>query len=360
MANGNDEIVHDDPKPPGLDYLYSSFFDSQTILPPSKGSNLCQLKQQNIAVRIETNMETCHQLFEQFSPKKTLFELWGFRYSFYLGDKNRPVFLIFERNSEPLGLLPLWYEKSKDELRWFGSWWQEGNTFWIKDKSLIPIVISLFPQKVLLNAIQIAPRTAKKLGLLADDPKYLLSLDDYPTIDSFMQRFNGKKRYNLRRDLKKIQSKNPQTVYNRFEDLEVLFDLSIKRFAKRDGSPFEDEGCKQTFREIINQATEYDARLISTEIGGKVVGVDLVAFYKGVYYTLQGAYDLKKHPGLGNYTNVLLIEDAINLGMKSVDFLEISYGWKEDWFQPVPLFQFKGIKEQNGLSKQTEPTTEYT
>jgi len=348
MANGNgqNKISLGENQPPGLDYLYTSFLDSKIILPPEKGSNLCQIRQQNVAVRIETDIETCHQLFEQFSPKKALFELWGFRYAFYEKDENQPVFLILERGGEPLGLLPLWYEKEKDELRWFGSWWQEGNTFWLKEKSLIPIVISLFPQKVLLNAILISPRTAGKLGLLADDPKYLLSLEDYPNIDSFLNKFNKKKRYNLRRDKKIILAKNPKTVHNRLEDIEKMFDLSIKRFSKRDGSPFEDEDRKKTFREIIRLAKEYEIRMLSTEINGEIAGVDLVAIYKGIYYTLQGAYDLEKHPGLGNYTNLLLIEDAINLGCKTVDFLEVSYGWKEDWFQPIPLFQFKGVKDQ--------------
>lgn len=360
MANGKNTIVDEESSPPGLDFLCSSFLDPQTIVPVRDSDNLLEIKQQNLVVRIETDLETCHQLFEQFSPKKTLFELWGFRYAFYLGYKDIPIFMIFERNGEPLGLLPLWYEKDKDELRWFGSWWQEGNTFWIKDKSIIPIVLTLFPQKVLLNAIQMAPRTAQKLGLIADDPKYLLSLEDCPTIESFLQRFNGKKRYNLRRDQKIILSKNPKTCYNRFEDIETLFDLSIKRFAKRDGSPFETENRKQTFRDIMNQSGEYEIRIISTEIDNEIVGVDLVAIYKDIYYTLQGAYNLDKHPGLGNYTNFLLIEDAINLGAKSVDFLEVSYGWKEDWFQPIPLFQFKGIKEQNNPNREKDQATSYT
>ncbi|RJR23401.1 hypothetical protein C4578_04160, partial [Candidatus Microgenomates bacterium] len=129
MADSNDETLKEDSKPPGLDFI-CSFFNAQTIEPLE--SNLLQVKRQNVVVRVETNLEVCRQLFEKFSPKKTLFELWGFRYAFYLGYKNQPVFLIFEKAGEPLGLLPLWYEKDKDELRWFGSWWQEGNTFWFK------------------------------------------------------------------------------------------------------------------------------------------------------------------------------------------------------------------------------------
>lgn len=337
-------LIDEENQSPGLDYLYSSFFNYQTVQPIKKGGNLWQLKQQNFTVRVETDMETCHQLFEQFSPKKTLFELWGFRYAFYLGYHCLPVFLIFEKGNEPLGLLPLWYESDKDELRWFGSWWQEGNTFWFSDKSLIPLVFSLFRQKILLNALHLPQSVARKCQLAADDPKYLLSLEEYPTIESFLQKFNGKRRYNLRRDQKIILSQNPKTVINRYKDLETLFKLSIKRFAKidEDGSVFLLKERKETFRRIAKQAREYEIRTVSTEINGKTVGVDLAALYKGTYYALNGAYDIEHYPGLGNYTNFVLIQDAIDLGMKTVDFLEVSYGWKEDWFKPIPLFQFKG------------------
>jgi len=349
MADQNKDLSSEENQPPSLnlDYLYSSFFDSGVIEPLRKGGNLLQIKEQNIFVRVETDLETCHQLFEEFSPKKTLFELWGFRYAFYLGQKNKPVFLIFEKDNQPLGLLPLWYEKDKDELRWFGSWWQEGNTFWFKDRSLIPLVCSLFPSKILLNALHIAPRTAQKLRFAVDDPKFLLDLGEYPTVSAFLQKFNCKKRYNLRRDQKIILAKNPKIYINRFKDIEHLFRLSIKRFHDKDGSAFTDPGRRQTFRQIIKLAGEYEARMVSTEIGGRIVGVDMVALHKGIYYALNGAYDLKKHPGLGNYTNLLLIEDALKLGAKAVDFLEVSYGWKEDWFKPIPLFQFNGFQDHN-------------
>lgn len=343
-----DYSIEEDSQPPGINNIYSSFFNPKKIIPIENRENLFRFNHHNLTVRIETDLQTCHHLFEKFSPKKTLFELWSFRYAFYLGYHYQPVFLIFERGNEPVGLLPLWYESDKDELRWFGSWWQEGNTFWFRDQSIIPTVLSLFRQKILLNALCLDPSIAKKFGLITDDPKYLLSLEEYPSVESFLNKFNGKKRYNLRRDQRLILNKNPKTIINRFEDIDFLFKLSIKRYLhkKDDQSAFVIKERRETFRQIINQAKEYKTRIISTEIGGKVVGVDLVAIYKGVYYSLNGAYNLQKHPGLGNYTNLVLIQDAINLGMKTLDFLEVSYGWKEEWFEPVPLFQFKGTKEK--------------
>ncbi|HUV71770.1 MAG TPA: GNAT family N-acetyltransferase [Clostridia bacterium] len=346
MAEEKNELIFEEEEPPGIDFLCSSFLNTQAIRPLKGSVNLLQIKQENITVRVETNLEICRELFEKFSPKKTLFELWGFRYAFYLGYKHQPVFMIFERGGEPIGLLPLWYEKDKNELRWFGSYWQEANTFWFKEKTLIPIIFTLFPRKILLNAISVAPKIAKKLGLETDDPKYMLSLEQYPNLESFLLTLSGKKRYNLKRDQRIILAQSPQTIINRFEDINAHFKLSLKRFTPRDGSPYEDERRKETFRQIINQAGEYEFRMISTEINDKLAGVDLVTIYKGVYYCLQGAYDIVHFPGIGNYTNLLQIQDAINLGCREIDFLEVAHGWKDSWFEPIPLFQFKGVPEK--------------
>ena len=39
--------------------------------------------------------------------------------------------------------------------------------------------------------------------------------------------------------------------------------------------------------------------------------------------------------------NLFEIEDAVNLGMEKMDFLEIGYGWKEKWFEAIPLLKYE-------------------
>jgi len=302
---------------------------------------LQKLKGKGVTIHVENDIEKCHQLFCMISPKEHLFELWGFRNAFFVSYKYMPVFIVMEKENRIIGLLPLWYEDDKEELRWFGSWWQEANRFWIDDESIISEVLRCIQHKTLLNALWIEDEKAQKLNLEKDDPKYLLDLKKYPTLDAFLQKFNPKKRYNLKRDMRIIRAKNPKTIYNRYKDLEIMFDLSVKRFEKRDGSPFVMEERRETFRQICEQAGEYSTKMISTEIDGKIVGVDLIAVYNNTYYALQGAYDLEKHPGLGNYSNLLIIEDAIRNSMQKVDFLEVSYDWKAAWFDPIPLYQYK-------------------
>jgi len=328
-------------EPPGKAVLVE---DIKSPVPPElilESPTLKELNKDGIIVKVDSDLETCREIFEKYSPQNNLFDTWGFRYAFFIGYKNLPIFITFEKQNEVIGVLPLWFEAEKKEIRWFGSWWQEGNTFWFKDLKYLKLLLGKFNYKVLLNALQVDSKVAKICNLEKDDPKYQLNLEKYPTQEDFLQRFTAKKRYNLKRDAKIILSKNPKTIYNRFEDIEKMFDLSIKRFKDRDGSPFEKEARKGTFREILKQAGEYDVRMLSTEIDNETVGVDLVAIHKDTCYALQGAYDLEKHPGLGNYSNLLIMEDARALGAKVIDFLEVSYDWKESWFDPINLYQYK-------------------
>ncbi|MFH1565573.1 MAG: GNAT family N-acetyltransferase [bacterium] len=336
-----EENTNTELEPPGKDVIIENL---RSPVPPEliiEIPTLNKLNKKGIIVKVESDLDACKEIFEAYSPKNNLFDTWGFRYAFFIGYKNLPIFITFEKLNEVIGVLPLWFEAEKKELRWFGSWWQEGNTFWFKDLKCLKSVLGKFNYKVLLNALQVDSKVAKMFKLEKDDPKYQLNLEEYPTQESFLQRFTAKKRYNLKRDAKIILSKNPRTVYNRFTDMERMFDLSIRRFESRDGSPFEKEARKGAFREILKQAGEYEVRMLSTEIDNEIVGVDLVAVYKNTCYALQGAYDLEKHPGLGNYSNLLIMDDARKVGAKIIDFLEVSYDWKESWFDPIKLYQYR-------------------
>ena len=48
-------------------------------------------------------------------------------------------------------------------------------------------------------------------------------------------------------------------------------------------------------------------------------------------------------PGIGNYINLLEIDDACALGMKKIDFLQSALGWKNSWFQAQDLWVLQSI-----------------
>ena len=110
-------------------------------------------------VEIVSDIEECKKLWLEFSPMKNLFDTWEFRYAFYLAYKYKPYFLVLRKNGENLACLPLWYEdnnfydKNLKRFTWFGSDWQEENKFFAKSIDYVPILLSLAPTPLYLNAI---------------------------------------------------------------------------------------------------------------------------------------------------------------------------------------------------------------
>lgn len=301
----------------------------------------------SLKIEFVNQIEHCRQFWEEFSPQQTLFDTWEFRYAFWLGYRHKPCFILLKNTSQNLGLLPLWYEKDKQKYFWFGSWWQEENKFLVRDPILAPLLLAVCPTPVYLNAISLETVFWAKdyLDFQLDDPKYILNLTKINSIDDYLANLKKKKRYNLRRDRRIIEYQNPQVTFDNFSDFDTLVALSNKRFhEKGEDTDWEDFKRVKTFRQVINLGQEgksYTVRMITVKIGKKIAGVDLIALYNDCYSPLKCGYDIQNFPGIGNFVNLLEIEDALQLGMKKMDFLEIGYGWKEKWFQAVPLFKYE-------------------
>lgn len=302
---------------------------------------------ESLKVEFVNQIDQCRQLWEEFSPLQTLFDTWEFRFAFWLGYRCPLTFILLKTEKEHLGLLPLWYEKENQKYFWFGSTWQEENKFFVKEPILAPLLLAASPIPVHLNAIDLDTVAWAKeyLDFQLDDPKFILDLIKINSLDDFLANLKKKKRYNLKRDKRIIESQNPQIIYDHFSDLDTLVALSKKRFyEKGEDTDWDDLRRVETFRQVINLGKEkksYSLRMITVKIGQKIAGVDLIALYNDCYSSLKCGYDVKNFPGIGNFVNLLEIEDALQLGMKKMDFLEIGYGWKEKWFQAVPLFKYE-------------------
>ncbi len=300
-----------------------------------------------IRTELFTNIYDCKRLWYEFSSLNTIFDTWEFRYSFWKGYKHKPHFIVLKNNGENVGLLPLWYEKDKHKYFWFGSWWQEENNFFVKDEIYTPLLLSICPKPVHLNAISLDGVIKSKnfFTFKPDEPKYILKLRGFLSVEDYLMKLNSKKRYNLKRDRKLIEKVNPRIILNNFSDFELMIKLSKKRFfEKGEETDWEDPRRVETFKEVIRQGLKgksYNVRMITVKIGKRVAAVDLVAIYKKTYSPLKCGYDVKNFPGIGNFMNLYEINYAIMLGMDTIDFLEIDYGWKDRFFDAVPLFLYE-------------------
>jgi len=300
---------------------------------------------ETLRIEVISNINSCFKLWQEFSPRKTLFDVWEFRLAFYEAYKYKPCFLLLKNQSEQLALLPLWYEDDKMRYSWFGGDWQEEVRFFTKHPKYIPFLLSSAPSPLLLNAISqdSAEPLKRKIRLEVDEPKYVLALDEFEDHKDYLMAIKKKTRHNLRRNRREIQRQNPRIVINNFSDFDHLVRLSKERFKqKSEETDWEDPRRVEAFRQVIRLAGKsYNVRMISVLIEGEIAGVDLIALFNGCYYTLRCGYNVKDYPGIGSFINLFEIDDAIRLGTKKIDFLQDSYEWKHKFFRTVPLFKYE-------------------
>jgi len=296
-------------------------------------------------VETESDIKGCFLLWEKFSPKKNLFDLWEFRYAFYLGYKYRPHFLILKENQKEVGLLPLWYDSQRKKFFWFGSDWQEEVSFYVKDKRYIENLLEIAPSPLFLNAItkEGIEDLISSLPFKKDDPKYVLDLKNFKNHEDFLKTLKKNTRRNLRKDRNRILRQSPKIIFDDFSYFPKLVELSKKRFiAKGEKADWEDPRRIETFEKVISlSGKSYKARMIIVKIKDEIAGIDLIALYRKTYFCLKCGYDIENFPGIGNFVNLLEIDDAIRLGMEKIDFLQNSYQWKEKYFTPLELFKFE-------------------
>ena len=325
-------------KPAGVVYP-SSFLPQKEII--SFAKKLFNSSSKDLVFRVETDLSQCQLLWEEFSPNESLFDLWDFRLAFWRGYQYRPYFITLSFQGEVISVLPLWFDKEDDQYTWFGGSWHDENIFFTKSVKTIPLLLKLIPGKARLFCIR-----DQESFLEPDEEKYVLDLKNFSSLDDFWGILKKKKRYNLKRDWKRIQTLKPEIVINDFSHLETLFKLNINRF---DGmiladnkSTFLSKEKQKTFKEVINLAKDYQVRMISTKIDNKIVAVDLVALYKRTYYCLAGGCDVGNYSGLGSFANLQLIKDAIELeNIDWIDFLQGDVNWKASWkLGTRPLFKF--------------------
>lgn len=300
-----------------------------------------------VNIRITHTIEECKALWDQWSPRKSLYDLWEYRLPFWEQYAYEPAFVVVSENQEDVGLLPLWYQSDLKKYFWFGDPgdecnWQEDASFWIRDSISVAAVLEAAPHPLLLTAItpQAAVRLKEHVKLREWYPKSVLSLEKIQTPEQYLETLPKKLRQNIRRDWRRIDAL-PLTVANgTSEDFETLMELNARTFQD---SPFHDEKLRKVFRAIVRNTTQnsYRTEILKAELEGRTVGVDCAFLWNGTYYPLLCGYDKEACPGIGHYMNKVDIEHAVALGASSIDMAEAAAGMlKQKLFPLVPQYVY--------------------
>jgi hypothetical protein len=273
-------------------------------------------------------IEDCKRLWEKYSPKESLWEVWDFNWCFYDSRFNKLYFIVGIEDKKELGLLPLMWDQEKGCYGFFGGDYPERRRFFIKDKLKIVEFVRSVKGKICLEYIDDSEKSYIGSGPLSDT-SFSLDLKKYPTINSFFERFSKKHRKNLKYDLRKLEKLNYKLEWNNITDFERLVELNRKRFGEE--SNYCQLGFTDGMKRLIDIADRRNMlNMVSIKINGKIEAAEIGVIYNNVYYVLDGGANLEVE-NIGKLLIITHIKRAIELGALAIDFLSSDSGWKRLW-----------------------------
>lgn len=292
---------------------------------------------------IETDIKKCGKLWNEFSVKDEIFDLWEFREPFFFHQKITPYFIVAKEGESILGVLPLAKHEKKTgqaQFTFIGDHFIENNKFLVKEKKIISLLLEQTTKQTELSCI--SPDYKDYVNKVVDvtSPKFYLDINDLKSFEDYLQIFNKKHRKNLKNDLKQLERLNYKLHHNKIQDFDYLVLYNIKRFGN--DSDFQENDWIELNRDLINLANRKGyLEMISVEINGKIEAVEIAFFYNGIYTLINGG----SNPAINNLGKLLIaehIKNAINKKAKIIDFLAYDSGWKRLWnSQEQTLYYFE-------------------
>jgi len=286
------------------------------------------IKNPKIKFNVVKDILKCKELWNRFSPNKTLFDFWEYRFCFYNGYKYEPYFIVGIESEKEIGILPLWHETKEDYYTFFGGTFPENNTFFINDKSKIKDFLKQCPIYTELSYIN---KSEKEFYPLQENEKrYFIDLKKYNNnIENYIASFDKKHRKNLRYDLRQFQKLNYLFYYNNLGDFETMVKLNKKRFGKE--SDYNEKEMAVSMKELMNTAhSQGRLNMISLVIEGKIEAIELAVMHDDWYHVLGTGKNIK----IENIGKMMIIEHircALKNNISKIDFMTTKSGWKKLW-----------------------------
>lgn len=274
------------------------------------------------------DIEQCKTLWNKFSPKKSVWDLWEMNYSFSKAYNSAPMFILGIKDNQEIGILHLEQPNDPDEcIEFFGGSYPEGRSFHIKDKSLVNKFLAKAKEPY-LTCIHSSEKDFVK-NIKEDEITYSLNLIKFNTIDEYFQSFKKKHRKNLKYDLRQLERLDYKLVWNNKEDINILAELNKIRF--KEDSNFSEPGFKESMINLINEAEKLNIlHMLSIKINNRTKGSQIALYYNNIYYVLTGGSNINIK-NLGKLLIIEHIKNAYKLKAKKIDFMTTESGWKKLW-----------------------------
>jgi len=274
-----------------------------------------------------TDEKECRELWEQFSEKQILWDLWDFRFCFHK-ESSEFNFIVGFDGKKKEGVIPLVYDNDYNTYTYFGDTFPEKNKFFLKDKNNLRLYLKNFPEDTQIYYIN--SEEAKYYDFKPGSKRYFLNLKKYGnSFENYIESFKKKHRKNLKYDLKKIKELDYKIDHNNLNDFQKLVQLNKERFGKE--SDYNDNNFVSGVSKLINAADNMSILdIISIKIGNNTEAASLGVFYNNVYNVL-GVGNNPKIRNLGKLLIAAQVKSAITHKCNEVDFMSTESNWKELW-----------------------------
>ena len=274
-----------------------------------------------------TDEKECRELWEYFSPKQVLWDLWDFRFCFHADNFSFNFIAGFDGKNK-MGILPLVFDNNEKYYTYFGEEFPEQNRFLLKDKKNIGLFLEQCPGGT--SIIYISSEEAKYYDFKPDGKRYFLGLAKHRnSFENYLKSFTKKHRKNLNYDLKKLKDTGYALEHNNLKDFERLVELNKLKFGAE--SNYSSESFVSGMSKLIDSASRMGALdMITIKMGNKAEAVGLGVFYNDVYYVLGSGRNVEIK-NLGKLMVAEQIKSAIANKCSEVDFLSTEANWKELW-----------------------------
>lgn len=297
--------------------------------------------------------EECSRIWQEKWPQGCLFDLWPVRECFASSYKRQPFFLLAEEKGRIEGVLALSWVKEAGYYAFFpGETWQDKT--WLEQNRIItssPDVFSALlesvPGPTHLRYLTYDSVLPGNVPVAVDEVGYLFipSVCNY-SFEDYMQKFSGKSRKKLSRELSVLENQGVEYRFDRVEDIRFLFRMNLEVFGET--SYFYNPSFLDSFEKLIAWLFNHNMLRITTlMIGGQIAAVDIGAIWQKSYTILAGATN-PEFPGVAKMINFHHLDRSCRERFDVVDFLCGDFGWKRRFhLSDRPLYELHLHPETN-------------
>jgi len=287
-----------------------------------------------------TDWTTCQEIWEKFSPHQAIDDEWNFRLAYAEGEHTKAHFLtVLNESEEVIALFALQKNQSGVIEVFGGAGTDDNHVFGDQSPEVIEALLAHLSHGVDLWPLG-QPYSQGETIAVEDDAVYTLPIGSYENSEAYMHAlWSPDTRRVTQNRLRKLEKDYKiEIFYNRYEDIDRLFELNIETYG--DYSIFVRKPYRmQLFKDFLEQFT---VDMLSIEVDGIIQAVSYTILHKGVYIAMNHGAS-RAINNLGKYLNLAQIERAIALGCTVYDAGKSNRGeWKTAFkFTPTPQYRFK-------------------